>query len=101
MARRTLRPAERRLERSVINLVRTSANARDRADFFERGAGYREKGVTIGADRAEMRIAESAGRGFAAAAEWAGVHGGPCRIASIDRPATPLFLALRRSRPTS
>ena len=45
-------------KRSVVDLARTSTNPDERADFFERGAGCRERGVTIGTDWAEMRIAE-------------------------------------------
>ena len=41
---------------SVLDLARTSTDPDERTDFFERGAGCREHGVTIGTDWAEMRI---------------------------------------------
>jgi hypothetical protein len=80
---------------SVLDLVRTSTNADKRTDFFERGAGCGEHGVTIGTDWAEMRIAENAWFGFATAAKRAEfrfrVHGGDWR-------AKPFALTLRCSR---
>ena len=64
----------------MLDLVRTSTNADRRTDFFERAADYRKRGVTIGTDRAEMRIGENAWRRFATAAKGTGfrfgVHGG-------------------------
>ena len=64
----------------MIDLARTSTDPDQRADFFERAAGYRKRGVTIRTDRAEMRIAENAWRRFATAAKRVAfrfrVHGG-------------------------
>ena len=53
------------LSESVIDLARTSTDPPERADFFEREAGCREHGVTIGTDWAKMRIGENAWFRFA------------------------------------
>ena len=80
----------------MIDLVRTSTDSDERADFFEREAGCREHGVPIGTDWAEMRIAERAWFRFATAAKRAAfgfrVHGGTHKVALFDWRANPLFL---------
>ena len=67
-------------KRSAVDFARTRTDLDERADFFERDAGCRELGVTIGTDWAEMRIGEIAWFRFATAAKRAAfrfrVHGG-------------------------
>ena len=60
----TLRSQHRnaQAERSVIDLARTSTDPDERADFFERGSGCRERGITIGTDWAEMGSARMPGQ---------------------------------------
>ena len=64
----------------MIDLARMSTDSDERADFFEHAAGRRERGVTIGTDWAEMRIAKNARFRFATVAKRAAfrfrVHGG-------------------------
>jgi len=65
---------------SAIDLVRTSTDPDEWADFFEHCAGCHENGITMGTDWAEMRIAENAWFRLATAAKRAAfrfrVHGG-------------------------
>ena len=51
---------ERAAAESVLDLARKSTGSDEQADFFERGAGRGELGVTIRTDTAEVRIAENA-----------------------------------------
>jgi len=62
----------------MIDLARTRTDPDERTDFFERGAGCREHGITIGTDRAKMGIGENAWFRFAATAKRAAsrFHGG-------------------------
>ena len=79
----------------MIDLARTRTDPDDRADFFERTARYRKRGVAIGTNWAEMRIAENAWRRFATAAERAAfrfrVHGGQAQTSVPSNGAPTLY----------